>query len=89
MKKFFIALLFLFILPGVLAISVSIEEQYQPRQTVLVKIDGNFLDPIIADNIAFYSGRQLVAMDYNVAKLDPSFYLYAVLPNRNGGGCGR
>ena len=82
MKKIFIALLFLFILPSVFAISVSIDKQYHPRQTILVKIDGNFLDPIIADNIAFYSGRQLVAMDYNVAKLENTYYLYAILPNQ-------
>jgi hypothetical protein len=81
MKKLFLAVLLLAILPSVLAISVSIDKQYQPRQAILVKIDGNFLDPIIADNIAFYSGRQLVAMDYNVAKIENSYYLYAILPN--------
>jgi hypothetical protein len=81
MKKLFFAFLLLAILPGVFAISVSIDKMYSPRETVLVKFDGNFLEPVIAENIQFYSGRQLVALEYDVAKLDNSYYLYAILPN--------
>jgi hypothetical protein len=81
-KKLFLAFLLLAILPSVFAISVSVDKTYTPRETILVKFDGNFLNnPIIAENIQFYSGRQLVALEYNVAKLDNSYYLYAILPN--------
>lgn len=81
MKKLFLIILLLAILPSVFAISVSIDNAYTPRETILVKFDGNFLEPVIADNIQFYSGRQLIALEYNVAKLDNSYYLYAILPN--------
>ncbi len=81
MKKIFLIILLLAILPSVFAISVSIDKTYTPRETILVKFDGNFLEPIIAENIQFYSGRQLVALEYNAAKLDNSYYLYAILPN--------
>lgn len=81
MKKLFFVLLAFFLIPSVFAISLDLKENYAPRETMIVKIDGNFLDPIVPGNVFFYSGRQLIALEYDVAKIDDSFYIYAILPN--------
>ena len=81
MKKLFILLSALILIPGIFAISTNLKTNYSPRETMIVRIDGNFLNPITPENVFFYSGRQLVALEYDVAKIDDSFYIYAILPS--------
>lgn len=76
----FIALFLIF--PNVNAISVDIQENYFPRETIVVKLEGNFLDPIRKENIFFYSDRIKVPMEYDLARVDEYYYLYTVLPNK-------
>ncbi|MEM4230797.1 MAG: hypothetical protein QXF25_02895, partial [Candidatus Pacearchaeota archaeon] len=74
---------FMIILPNVSGISVDIKQNYKPRETLIAKIEGNFIEPIKPENILFYSGRIATPMFYEVGKLDEkTFYLYAILPNK-------
>jgi len=84
MKKIFPSLFFFLILalPGVFAISTDLNKTYFPRQTLITKISGNFLDPLKSENVFFYSGREKISMEYEIAKIEDSFYLYSILPNK-------
>ena len=81
-KKFLFLILAFFIVPSVFAVSIDIKQNYQPRETLISKISGNFLESIEPENIFFYSGRLLVPMEYDIKKMGNSFYLYAILPNK-------
>lgn len=84
MRKAFLTLFFLLILvlPSVFAVSIDLNKTYFPRQTLITKISGNFLENIKSENIFFYSGRDKISMEYEIAKIEDSFYLYSILPNK-------
>ena len=82
MKRLIPIFLVLLILPNVLAVSVDLKENYSPRETLIAKITGNFLETLDSNNIFFYSDRLLVPMDYDVGKFGNDYYLYAILPNK-------
>ncbi len=79
MKK--ICLLFvIFILPSVLAVNINLKEKYQPLETLIIEISGNFIDNLKAQDILFYSNRTYVPMISSLAKIQDKYYLYALLP---------
>jgi len=82
MKKSALFLLVLFLIPTILAIETTLKENYQPRETLIAEISGNFIDNIKAEDILFYSGRAFIPVIYDLAKIQDNYYLYAVLPNK-------
>jgi hypothetical protein len=81
-KGLIIALvLLLFAMPLVSAITTTIKSEYKPLETMILKIDGNFIDGIKQDNVYFYSDRIFIPMVYDINKIGDSYYLYALLPN--------
>lgn len=82
MKKsiLFLAFLAIFLfIPIVLALQTTIKQEYQPGQTLIAEISGNFLDNIKSTDIFFYSGRNFIPLIYDVTKINDKFYLYAIL----------
>jgi len=77
-------LLFLFVIPLVLGITTNIKKEYSPLETMILKIDGNFIDGIKKENVFFYSDRVFIPLKYDVNKIGDSYYLYAILPNKIG-----
>lgn len=65
---------------SVTAITTDLQSNYSPGQTLITKFSGNFLDSIKAESIYFYSGRDFIAMPYDVGKIENDFYIYSVLP---------
>ncbi|MFH1307931.1 MAG: hypothetical protein ABIH72_03695 [archaeon] len=78
MKKWVIILLLL--LPLVSAISTDIKEVYEPGETLITIIEGNFIDPITISDISFISARKSVPMIYDLGKFRDKYYLYSLLP---------
>jgi len=82
-RKLGVLLLILFlILPTVLAIETNLKSIYQPSETLIAEISGNFIDNLKPENILFYSGRVFVPMIYDLAKIQDKYYLYAILPEK-------
>lgn len=79
MKKSLFLLLIL-LTSSVLALQTDIKSSYQPGETIIFSISGNFLDTLKVENIEFYSGRAYTPLIYDLAKINDKFYIYAVLP---------
>jgi len=62
------------------AVEVDMKTEFQQGETLLAKISGNFIDPILPSNVFFYRGHVRVPMDYSILKINKEFYIYAYLP---------
>jgi len=74
-------LIFLF-LPFVLAIETNLKEKYKPGETLIIKISGNFIKPLKPSDILFYSGRLYIPLVYDLTKIQNTYYIYALLPEK-------
>jgi len=75
------AIMLLLMLPGVLAISSTIEEGYHPAETAIFQIQGNILEPILDENVKFLRDGHIESVfDYGIEKMGDSYYVYAVMP---------
>jgi len=75
---FFLAL---FTIPLISAITTNLKQDYKPLETMILKIDGNFIDGIKQNDVFLYSDRLGISLDYDINKIGGSYYLYATLPN--------
>lgn len=63
------------------AISSDIKNgSYSPSETMLIKIDGNILAALSADNVKFYRGHVEVPVEYDLKKLGDNYYIWALAP---------
>ncbi|PIN90452.1 hypothetical protein COU61_02650 [Candidatus Pacearchaeota archaeon CG10_big_fil_rev_8_21_14_0_10_35_13] len=76
----FSSLLLVLVLSLVSAVDISISDSYRPGETIIGKIDGNFITPLKHDDLTFLDNRKVVPMVYDLFKIDDSYYFYAVLP---------
>ena len=85
MKKslIFISILFLFVIPIMSAIEFDMETNFNQGETLIAKVSGYFLEPILKENIFFYRGHVRAPMEYDVTKIDNEFYIYALLPENS------
>ena len=80
MKKVVISLILaLILLPNILGVSFEMNEEFKQGETLIAKISGNFLTPILKENINFYRGHTRVAVNYDLTKIDDIYYLSASL----------
>jgi hypothetical protein len=80
MKKSAFILILLLILPLASAVEFSINEEFKQGETLIGKISGNFIEPVLRENIIFRRGHVKVPMEYDLNKINDEYYLYAVLP---------
>lgn len=73
-------LILLLILPLATAVEFDVEETYKQGETMIVKASGNFIDPILKENVIFKRGHVKIPLIYDVLRIDEEFYIYAVLP---------
>ena len=71
-------LLFLFLIPTILAIDSSLRSEYKTGETLIASFTG--LTELKTENILFYSGRAFTPLVYDLAKIQDRYYLYALLP---------
>ena len=79
MKKIIIIIFILFLLPLASAVEFDMKEEFAQGETFIAKISGNFIQPIADENVFFYRGHVRVPMDFNLAKINDDFYIYAQL----------
>lgn len=85
MKKslIFISILFLFVIPIISAVEIEMKTNFNQGETLLAKVSGYFLEPILKENIFFYRGHVRAPMEYDVTKIGDEFYIYALLPENS------
>lgn len=74
-----ILILLLILLPNILAIDFEIKETYSQGETLISKISGTFVEPIFKEDILFYRDHVRIPFDFEFAKLEGDYYLYAQL----------
>jgi hypothetical protein len=75
--KGILTLLFLIaFLPFGFAFEIEMNSDVPQGETIIVKISGNIIDPLIKDNIEFYRGHVRTFFDYDVGKLGNYYYIY-------------
>lgn len=85
-----IVILFLFILvsiPLISAVEFDMKDSYKKGETLLAKVSGNFVEPLLKSNIYFYRERtdgkgyiRTTANVYDITKINDEYYIYAQLP---------
>mgnify|MGYP001593014707 CR=1 FL=1 len=84
MKKSFVIILictlFVFFSSGILAITTDMRNSYEPRETAIVKIYGNVLNPIDYKQVTFLRGHVEVPFVYDLKNLNGSYFLWATMP---------
>jgi hypothetical protein len=79
MKKSGIFILVLLILPLLSAVEVDVKSNFSQGETLIAKVSGNFLDPILEENIIFYRRHLSTSIIPHIKKIDNEYYLYASL----------
>lgn len=79
MKRIIALIFILFLLPLASAVQFDMKENFSQGETFMAKVSGNFVQPITEENIFFYRGHVRVPMDFNLAKINDDFYIYAQL----------
>jgi len=77
----FLLILFL-ILPIILAVEFDMKSEFKQGETLLAKISGNFPEAIQKENVFFYRGHVEIPMQFEIAKIENDFYIYASLLGR-------
>jgi len=72
----------LILLPTVYANEYFYKPEVSKGETLLVTIDGNFVDSLLEDNIKFYRGQVLVPLEFDVSKIDDLYYIYALISDQ-------
>jgi len=83
-KEMCLFILILLILPELSAIEFDMNPKFQQGETLLAKVSGNFLEPVLEENIFFYRGHTRVPMEYGINKINDEYYIYALLDKTPG-----
>lgn len=77
MKKVLIILTILLIFPLISAIQVDIDSELNQGETLIAKISGNFLKPILKDNIYFYRDiYTAVPFELELLKIEQDYFIH-------------
>ncbi len=77
-----ILLLLLLILPLMSAIEIDMKSEFNQGETLMAKFSGNFLEPLEKENIFFYREHVKIPLEYDIAKIDNEYYIYALLGDK-------
>ena len=77
-----ILILFLLIFPLISAVEIDMKDEFDQGETLMAKISGNFLEQVKKENILFYREHVRVPLEYDLAKIDNEYYVYAELGNK-------
>ena len=86
MRKIIAGIIFMFLLFHTLsAVEFDMKSNFSQGETLMARISGNFVEPLLAENIFFYRGHVQIPMEYDIAKIDNEYYLYALLGGKSPG----
>jgi len=83
MKAIPLILTFLFLFPTISAIEFNMKQEFRQGEMLFANISGNFVKPVLEENIKFYRGHVRVPIEPHVTKLEDIYYIYAILPENN------
>ena len=83
MKKSVVLILLLLIFPIISAVEFDMKTNFSQGETLMAKVSGYFLEPILKENIFFYRGHVRIPMEYDTTKIEDEFYIYALLSGKN------
>lgn len=78
-KSIIILLIILLIFPTISAVEFDMKTNFSQGETLMAKVSGYFLEPILKEDIFFYRGHVRISVDPYVAEIDDEFYIYAKL----------
>jgi len=81
MKKtilLFISLLL--ILPIISAVEFDMKTELSQGETLMAKVSGNFVEPVLKENIFFYRRHMSTSIIPSISRIDDEYYIYAQLP---------
>lgn len=64
------------------AVEFDMKSNFSQGETLMAKVSGNFLEPILKENIFFYRGHVRIPIEYDVGKISNEFYIYALLSEK-------
>lgn len=76
----YLSLMLILLLPLVSSVEVSMNKEFKSSETLQAKISGNFLTSVTNENIEFYRGHVKIPIEFDIAKINEEYYLYALLP---------
>ena len=85
MKKRVIILFLLLLVPLISSLEFDMANEFKQGETILTKISGNFLEPVLKENIDFYRGHVQIPLNYDLIKLQEEYYLYVQLSDKAPG----
>lgn len=86
MKRTILLFIFLLlILPIISAVEFDMKTELSRGETLMAKVSGNFVEPVLKENIFFYRGHVRIPMEYGIAKIDEEYYIYALLGTKEIG----
>tara|TARA_Y100000034_G_scaffold136902_1_gene216844 strand:- start:696 stop:1907 length:1212 start_codon:yes stop_codon:yes gene_type:complete len=80
MRSIITLIILLLVFPTISSIEFDIKSEFKQGETLIAKVSGNFIKPILKENIFFYRGHVRVPVEYGVAKINNEFHIYALLP---------
>ncbi len=84
MKYLLFSFLFLFLLASVSALGSDIHASYSPKETLIIKISGEIVEPIESDQVIFKRNNIFVPVEYDVQRLGETWYVWAIAPEITG-----
>lgn len=83
MKRVATLLIILISLNLLSAIEFDIQEEYDQGETLITKLSGNFLKPILESDIYFYRAHIRVPIIPKLVQINEDYYISAILPENN------
>ncbi len=77
-----LSLVLIFSLQIVSSLKLEMKDNFQPGETLLASLEGNFLSQINPEDIYFYSGRVQIPIVFDISRINEKYYLYALLPDK-------
>ena len=75
----FLLLVLVLFFPLISSASIEIKNSYSSGETIIAKVLGSFVDPILESNVEFYRGHVKIPIDYEIGFLNNEYYIKASL----------
>jgi len=77
---FFLLALAIFGASLVSAISSNLKETYNGKETIIIELNGNIIEPISKNQVEFKRSNVNVPLEYDIKKVGDKYYLWAIAP---------
>ena len=85
-KSLFLLLTLTLILPLVSSAELVVNSEFNQGETLMAKVSGNFLDPVLPENVIFYRDTNIeIPLEFDVGEIGEEFYIYAQLLDKAEG----